>query len=316
MKSNKRTNLVFGLLAAIVFGWSLILKADVVVLQSGAVLTGNVLQQDANGLLLQTESGTYRYPLTLIKEVKKETAAAPHVSNNGQVIPDWAQIVSLLANSGFAPAIQQVPATVIGYGNFKNVPYISFRCGYGDYEINVFGDLNQPAAVQIGAMHQMMAEKTECVIFIRSVLASAADRKLVQTLDWDQKDVKSNGGLTFETLLPGEMGSYGGWWVSVYDTNALAGARASDAELLAITQPRMAVASAAATNVAPAVVAGQPVTTTTTYGYGYGTDYGWTAEELAAAHPAVPATYPTATAANVYPRTYTRTAGTYGSYRR
>jgi hypothetical protein len=320
MKSNKRTNLMFGLLAAIVFGWSLMLKADVVVLQSGAVLTGNVLQQDANGLLLQTESGTYRYPLALIKEVKKEAATAPHVSNNGQVIPDWAQIVSLLANSGFAPAIQQVPATVIGYGTFKNVPYISFRCGYGDYEINVFGDLNQPAAIQIGAMnylHQTVAEKTNCVNLICSVLANAADRKMVRALDWNQKDVKSNGGLTFETLLPGEMGSYGGWWVSVYDTNALAGARASDAELLAITQPRLAIASAAATNVAPAVVAGQPVTTTTTtYGYGYGTDYGWTAEELAAAHPAVPATYPTATAANVYPRTYTRTAGTYGSYRR
>jgi hypothetical protein len=324
MKSNKLTNLVFGLLAVIIFGLLPLLKADVVVLQSGVVLPGNVLQQDANGLLLQTESGTYRYPLTLIKEVKKEAATAPHVSNNGQVIPDWAQIVSLLATSGFAPAIQQVPATVIGYGTFKNVPYISFRCGYGDYEINVFGDLNQPAAIQIGAvnyLHQTAAEKTNCVNFICSVLANAADRKIVRALDWNLKDVKSNGGMTFETLLPGEMGSYGGWWVSVYDTNALASAQASDAELLAITQPRMAAATspmATATNAAPAATAAPPVTstTTTTYGYAYGTDYGWTAEELAAAHPAVPATYPTAAAANVYPRTYTRTAGTYGSYRR
>jgi hypothetical protein len=327
MKSNKRTNLVFGLLAIIIFGLSPLLKADVVVLQSGAVLPGNVLQQDANGLLLQTESGTYRYPLALIKEVKKEAATAPHVSNNGQVIPDWAQIVSLLANSGFAPAIQQVPATVIGYGTFKNVPYISFRCGYGDYEINVFGDLNQPAAIQIGAvnyLHQTVTEKTNCVNFICSVLANAADRKIVRALDWNLKDVKSNGGMTFETLLPGEMGSYGGWWVSAYDTNALANAQASDAELLAITQPRMAAATTPSTtpttvtitNVAPPVTAATPVTTTTTTTYGYGTDYGWTAEELAAAHPAVPATYPTAAAANVYPRTYTRTAGTYGSYRR
>jgi hypothetical protein len=326
MKSNKRTNLVFGLLAASVFGWSLMLKADVVVLQSGAVLPGNVLQQDANGLLLQTESGTYRYPLALIKEVKKEAVTAPHVSNNGQVIPDWAQIVSLLANSGFAPAIQQVPATVIGYGTFKNVPYISFRCGYGDYEINVFGDLNQPAAIQIGAvncLHQTAAEKTNCVNFICSVLANAADRKIVRALDWNLKDVKSNGGMTFETLLPGEMGSYGGWWVSVYDTNALANAQASDAELLAITQPRMVAATTPSTtpttvtitNVAPPVTAATPVTTIT-YGYAYGTDYGWTAEELAAAHPAVPATYPTAAAANVYPRTYTRTDGSYGRYRR
>ena len=115
------------------------------------------------------------------------------------------------------------------------------------------------------------------------------------------------------------MGSYGGWWVSVYDTNALAGARASDAELLAITQPRVAATAsgtptmpppATVTNIAPA--AAPPMTTTTTTTYGYGTDYGWTAEELAAAHPGDSP----AAAANVYPRTYTRAAGTYGSYRR
>jgi len=85
---------------------------------------------------------------------------------------------------------------------------------------------------------------------------------------------------------------------------------------------------ATATNLAPAAAAGQPVTTTT---YGYGSEYGWTAEELAAARPAVanttaavPAPHPTspgvyqpaATAGMVYPRTYTRTAGTYGGYRR
>jgi hypothetical protein len=323
MKTNKRITLVkvFGLLAAIVFGLSLMLKADVVVLQSGAVLTGNVLQQDTSGVLLQTVSGTYRYPSASLKELRRESAAAPHVSNNGQVIPDWAQIVSLLANSGFAPAIQQVPATVIGYGTFKNVPYISFRCGYGDYEINIFGDLNQPAAIQIGAMnylHQTVAEKTNCVNFICSVLANATDRKIIRALGWNQKDVKSNGSLTFETLLPGEMGSYGGWWVSVYDTNALASAQASDAELLAITQPRMAATASVspATNVVSPVGTAPPVTTTTTTTYDYGTEYGWTAEELAAAHPAVPATYPTATAANVYPRTYTRTAGTYDVHRR
>ena len=100
-------------------------------------------------------SGTYRYPMAMIKEVKKEAAAAPHVSNNGKVIPDWAQIVSILANNGWAPEIKQVPATVINYGNFNQVPYISFRCASSGYEINIFGDLNNPAAVEIGAMNYL-----------------------------------------------------------------------------------------------------------------------------------------------------------------
>jgi hypothetical protein len=335
MKTNKRTNLgkVVGFLVLTGFGLLPLLKADVVVLQSGAVVTGKVLQQDANGVLLQTESGTYRYPSAWIKDVKKEVATAPHVSNNGQVIPDWAQIVTLLANSEWSHAMKQVPATVIGYGNFKNIPYISFRCDYGGYEINIFGDLNDPAAVQIGAMnylHQTSVEKSNCVNFICSVLSNAADRKMVRALNWNQKDVEKNGGMTLETLLPGEMGSYGGWWVSVYNENALASAQASDAELLAITQPR--VAAAITTNVAPAgatsqpvVAATQPAASTTdsdmiTSSGTYSTASGWTAEELADAHPAA---NPSTTGDNsagtddkVYPRSYTRTGGTYDLRRR
>src|SRR5882757_1780564 len=287
MKSNQRFNpaRVFALWVAIFFGFSLSLRADVLVLQSGAVITGKVLQQDANGVLMQMEYGTFRYPPELVKDVKKEAATAPHVSNNGKVIPDWAQIVTLLANNSWAPEIKQVPATVINYGKFNNVPYVSFRCASGGYELSIFGDLNNPAAVQIGAMGYLKdsaVAKSNCVNFICSVLANAADRKLVRALNWNQKDVQQNGSMSFETLLPGEWGSYGGWWVTVYDSAALANARASDAELLALTQPNLApaqpVAAAAqpapaATTAAPDATAVQPATTqpttttTTTYGY-------------------------------------------------
>ena len=219
------------------------LRADVLLLQSGAVVTGKVLQQDGSGVLMQTEFGTYRYPAAWIKDVQKEAAAARHVSNNGQTIPDWAQIVTALADSGFAPEIKQVPAPVIRSGNFKNVPYVSFRCAYGGYEINIYGDLNQPAAVQIGAMGYLQnnaVAKSNCVNFVCSALANADARKMVRALNWSQKDVQTKNGLTCETLLPGEMGAYGGWWVSVYDSTALANAQASDAELLALAQPRVA----------------------------------------------------------------------------
>jgi hypothetical protein len=341
MKTNKQTNSckVFGLLAAIILGLSPLLKADVVVLQSGAVITGNVLQQDASGVLLQTASGTYRYPMTAISDVKKEAASAPHVSNNGQVIPDWAQMLSILATNGWADGLKQVPATMIETGSFKNVPYVSFRCGSGLYEVNIYGDLNHPAAVQIGAMnylHQTALEKTNCVNFICSVLADADARKAVRALNFDQKATAKSGGLTIETVLPGEWGSYGGWWVSVRNDNALASAQASEAELLAIAQP--GIAAATTTNVAaPAAVATapqatlpttQPVVTTTEPGVvtTYGATYaaaGWTADELANARPVTPppaTTYPSATGANkpasttgmVYPRSYNRTDGTYG----
>lgn len=320
-------------------------QADVVVLQSGTVITGKILQQDANGVLMQMEYGTFRYPLNLVKEVKPEAAAAPHVSNNGQVIPDWAQIVSLLANNGWADNLQQVPAPVISYGIFKNIPYISFRCATGGYELNIYGDLNHPAAVQFGAMtynSQSAAAKSNCVNFVCSLLASADARKMVRALDLNRKTMMEDGGMAAGTILPGEWGSYGGWWVMVYNANALASAQASEAELLAIAQPRVAqptqsspppategaaVAPPANANTLPPTTAVSPATSTTTYdnyyGYGYGTTYaaaGWTAAEINQAHPAIPPeTYSTATANTaypaaadkVYPRTYTRTAAGY-----
>lgn len=351
MKKNKRINSsrIFGLLAMVGFGlwFQPLLKADVVVLQNGSVITGHVLQQDGNGVLLQMDSGTYRFPLSSVSDVKKEATAAPHVSNNGKRIPDWAQIVSLLANTGWSQGLKQVPAAMIETGVWKNVPYVSFRCRSDGYEVNIFGDLNNPAAVQIGAMSylsQSAEAKSNCVNFICSVLSSADARKMVRSLNWNQKDTKKNEGMTFETILPGEWGSYGGWWVSVYNDSALANAQASENELLAITQPRVAApppaaaaqpmattqsattaANAApppdAANSQPPAAPAQPVvTTTTTTTPGVVTTYGatpaWTAEEMATARPVTPASNPASTADKVYPRTYDRTAGNYAPRRR
>jgi hypothetical protein len=336
----------FGFLAVIGFGlwFQPPLKADVLILQNGLVVTGNILQQDGDGVLLQMDSGAYRFPLASVRDVKKEAAAAPHVSNNGQRIPDWAQIASLLANNDWAHGLKQVPAPVINSGVWGNVPYISFRCAAGGYEVNIFGDLNRPAGIQAGAMsylNQSAEAKTNCVNFICSVLASADDRKMVRALNWTRKDSQKKGGMTFETLLPGEWGSYGGWWVSVYNDNELANSHASEAELLGLAQPRVAtpakVAAAAqpaatTTNVVaqsdaapPPTAPAQPVTTTTQPGVAttYGAYPGWTAEELAAARPVTPAPHPSVTgdkaadtvpsaSDKVYPRSYSRADGAYG----
>ena len=109
----------------------------------------NILQQDSNGVLLQMEYGTFRYPLTMIKDVKKETATAPHVSNNGQVIPDWAQIVTMLANNSWAPEIKQVPAMVITMENSTMFPTSRSAAPLAATNLTFFGDLNNPAAVEI-----------------------------------------------------------------------------------------------------------------------------------------------------------------------
>ena len=175
--------------------------------------------------------------------------------------------------------------------------------------------------------------------FICSVLANADDRKMVRALSWQQKDMQKNKGMTFETVMPGDWGSYGGWWVSAYSEEALAASRASDAELLMFTQPaaqptaapqpvvanaQPAAATAGAVDQSgaapppPAAMTTQPPPTTTT---AYATYPTWSDEELAYARratlgpPGTPATrgpVPAAVSpAKVYPRTYSREGGTY-----
>lgn len=215
-------------------------QADVIIRTDGSVITGNVLQQDSSGVLVQMSYGTFRYRLSLIKDVRKENVAAPTGSSD-QRIPNWAKIISALATNTWAHELKQIPATVIDNGVLENVPYISFRCNSDGYEINVYGDPDKPAGVEIGAVNYLAKSddaKSNCVNFISSLLG-ANDGAVARSLNVSRKDLQKWSGITFETTFPDEADAYGGWWISVYDEGALTNARASGAELLAITQPRI-----------------------------------------------------------------------------
>lgn len=267
-------------------------KADVVVLESGKVITGNVLQSDADGVLVQMEYGTFRYPASMIKDVRKEKMAAPSESPSTQRIPNWAKIVSILSTNTWAHELKQIPATVIDNGILKEVPYVSFRCNTAGYEINIYGDLDHPAGVEIGAINYLVKSeqaKTNCLNFISSVLTSDADKNIVPTLDLNGKKFEKRDGMTFEVTLPSDPDSYGGWWVSVYDEDALSRARASGPELLTITQPRVESKPQPANTAA----AQNPM---------------WSSDDISQARPAVSSSDD---GNRVYARGYSRNGGTY-----
>ncbi|MGA2178310.1 MAG: hypothetical protein ABSH15_01815 [Verrucomicrobiota bacterium] len=269
------------------------LKADVVIFQSGTVVVGNVLQQDDDGVLIQMDYGTLRYPSSMVKDVHKGEAAPATNSLAVSRIPNWAKIISQLATNGWAHDLKQIPATVIDNGVLQNVPYISFRCNAGGYEINVYGDLDNPAGVEIGAINYNVKSgvaKSNCVNFICSVLPSDKDEKVVHALNWNPKDVQKTNGMTFEITLPSEPDAYGGWWISVYDENALTNARATGAELLSITQPRI-------------VTKVHPVATTSV------ADSAWSSDDISSARPT--ASDSSNNGGTVYVRGYYRKNGTY-----
>ncbi|HXC34357.1 MAG TPA: hypothetical protein VNV43_00680 [Candidatus Acidoferrales bacterium] len=216
-------------------------RADVIILQNGDVMTGTILQTNSDDVLVRFDYGTYSYPQSQIKDVRVETNASP-VQYSPQRVPNWAEIISALATNSWAHDLKQIPATVIDNGVLKDVPYISFRCNSAGYEVNIYGDLDKPAGFEIGAINYLVKNedaKRNCVNFISSLLNNN-DSAIVHALSTSQKDLEKNKGMTFETTFPDEPDAYGGWWVSVYDESALAKARASGAELLSITQPRVA----------------------------------------------------------------------------
>src|SRR5258708_6978135 len=135
-------------------------------------------------------------------------------------------------------SIQKIPATVIDKGILKDVPYQSFKCG--DYELNIYGDPDRPACLEIGVRNELLKSveaKSNCVEFIKAMLNRPDDQAVLLSLK-REKDMKRRAGLTFEVTPETDEDAYGGWWVSVYDEALLDSSRASEKELNLITQSR------------------------------------------------------------------------------
>lgn len=135
----------------------------------------------------------------------------------------------------------QIPATVIDKGVLRNVPYKSYRAG--DYELNIYGDPDQPAGIEIGVYRDLLTDKKakqNCVEFITSVLPASEDQKFLGSLNL-AKDMVVHGDLTIEVTPPTDEDAYGGWWVSAYRLGVLDQARASEVELAQISVPRKEV---------------------------------------------------------------------------
>jgi hypothetical protein len=131
--------------------------------------------------------------------------------------------------------LQPIPAVVIDKGVLKNVPYKSYQAG--NYEINIYGDPERPAGLEIGVYNELLKSvkaKSNCIDFLAALLASSADQQLLRSLQLT-KDSKERDGLTFEITPETDEDAYGGWWVSVYSKPLLDVGRASDEDLKGIT---------------------------------------------------------------------------------
>ncbi len=209
--------------------------ADTLVLSNDSTVSGTVIQTNGDDVLLLTGYAAYNFSRTNIKAIKTGPVEAAEFSNTNR-LPDFEHTILFLSRQPWATNLSPIPATVIDNGILRNVPYTSFRCGE-DYEVNVYGDLDHPAGIEIGVYRKLLEDssaKNNCVKFIGNLLSQSADKEIVQELDL-KKDLKTRDELTFEITPPTAEDAYKGWWISVYSEQKLNLARASGEELQQIT---------------------------------------------------------------------------------
>lgn len=199
-------------------------------------MTGIVIQTNGEDVLILTRNSAMNFSKSSILEIKPDSERVSSTTNR---LSDFRKTLRTLGRQQWAENITPIPATVIEKGILRNVPYTSFRCA-DDYEVNIYGDLENPAGVEIGVYRSLLqdnAAKNNCIRFIWSLLNDSADQECVLGLDLS-KDTQTKNELTFEITPPTAEDANNGWWVSVYSEKQLDLARASYDEIKQITMSK------------------------------------------------------------------------------
>lgn len=287
--------------------------ADVVHLKTGGAHRGTVIQESDELVTLALQYGTVKIKRADIESIERTGPEEAQPDEDGVVavkedmrLPRWSRLIGSLAKSPWATGLTQIPATVIDKGVMRSVPYTSYRCGSGgNYEVNVYGDPDAPAGVEIGvygALTRDATAKQRCIEFIASVLPDATDAAILKAAR-PEEDKIERGGMTIEITPPTAEDAYGGWWVSVYYEQRLDQARASEKELKAITVAQDEPVKPSAGKA--------PVAQSPTGPSASNSDLGWSGDELKKARRPQVSTSSSSSGGRVYVRGYYRKDGTY-----
>lgn len=202
----------------------------VVTLKSGRTVEGVLVRDDPAEVVVRTGGGAIgvarEYVASVERVVREQPAPPVAASRTGPALPSLSVWLHALVERPGGREARQIPATVVDAGPLRHVPYVSHRAG--KLEMNVYGDPDAPACVEIGIVaHAPMTPeaKAHCRAFVEAVLSDPEDVRLVQALPNVGAATRERSGLTFEVTPPEAPDAYGGWWISVYSVPALDAAR-------------------------------------------------------------------------------------------
>ncbi len=213
---------------------------DSILLKNGKTIHGLIIKNTVDSVILQEKSGEntyYKKDIVRIRDEADLDAMYTDITRKGS-LPAWRVIANDLRTHDAIKSLVQIPATGIDKGEFKNVPYLSFRANR-DIELNIYGDPENPAGFEMGIYGGKAGNdklRQDIRAFLAGFLSSRAEVAMLYSLNLNE-GIGTAGELTIEITPKNGLDAYGAWWISLYNKKSLAKDRLSDAAYAKITRP-------------------------------------------------------------------------------
>ncbi len=243
MNSNQTLSVIFGInviCAAALHAIAPNMAPDTIFLKNGTEVKGIIVENTSDSVTIQqaySEVTVSKEDIVRIRDEADDSAYFASMQRRGS-LPPWRLIVNDLRLHDKIKSFEQVPATVIAGGEFKNVPYQSFRIN-GDIEMNIYGDPDDPAAVEVGVygrrkndrrLHQMLRQ------YLAGYLTSRDELRALYSIPPTGGSADA-GDMRLSVTLPDDPDSYGAWWVGVSNPKQLDQIRMSDEDYAKLVRP-------------------------------------------------------------------------------
>jgi hypothetical protein len=213
---------------------------DSILLKNGETISGIIVRNSADAVWIQEGYGISQHPKSEIIRIRNAADIGMEFTDTNTIgdLPSWRVMVNDIRNNDRITLLEQVPATAIDNGLYKNVPYLSFRVNEL-LEMNIYGDPDDPAAIEFGA-YGRAAGKDEIRRALRAFLAgfltSRKEVSAIYSLPFSGGE-KCIGTLCVKIIPATAPDSYGGWWISLFNPGKLTSSRMSDASYVKVTKP-------------------------------------------------------------------------------
>jgi hypothetical protein len=213
---------------------------DSLVLKNGRTVRGLIIKNSRDEVLIQEEFEENSYPKSEIVRIRDEANIGTMFTdiNRKGDLPAWRVIANDLRTHDEIRSLVEIPATVIDNGEFRNVPYKSFRVN-NNVELNIYGDPDDPAGVEMGIYGSRSGNhklRTVLRAYMAGFLTTRAEIAAMYALDFKGAILQA-GDITLEITPKDAPDAYGAWWISLYNKRKLADARLDDTAYARLVRP-------------------------------------------------------------------------------